>query len=170
MQLRALTTLLTLSQLGGAIAGNWSQARCLKAANKIERKGCTAPPSWLGVQVSTGCSFEEDDNGLLLVLTGTSNTTTVFTDRPNREAAEVFTYQLAKHATQLFRNDAPNAVVASRVAGQVSSARFVIQLFAPAFDEATGTLTYRVQQSASQQAVAPLELDIAMTSCSVFIE
>ena len=172
MQLRTLTSLLKLALIAGAMAGDWSQPQCRKAANKMDRKGCAAPPELLGVQVAASCTLQEDDSGTFLILTGVADTTTIFTDRPYRNAATVATSAASAKGTEAFSDGdgAPNAVVAGLVAGQGTPARFVIQLRAPTYDAATGSLTYHVQQSASQQAVAPLQLGVSMASCSVFIE
>ena len=170
MQLRTLTSLLKLALIAGAMAGDWSQPQCRKAANKMERKGCAAPPSLLGVQVAASCILQEDDSGTLLVLTGVADTTTIFTDRPYRDAIAVATSVGSADGAEVFGDDAPNAVVTGLVAGQGTPARFVVQLRVPTYDAATGALTYHVQQSASQQAVAPLQIGVSMASCSVFIE
>ena len=170
MQLRTLTTLLKLALIAGAMAGDWSQPQCRKAANKMDRKGCAAPPSLLGVQVAASCTLQKDDSGTLLVLTGVADTTTIFTDRPYRNATTAPTTAFDGAWSQEFGADNPNGVVTGLVAGQDTPARFVVQLRAATYDAATGAFTYHVQQSASQQAVAPLQLGVSMASCSVFIE
>ena len=172
MQQLTLATLLALALFTGAMAGDWSQPQCRKAANKMERKGCAAPPSLLGVQVAASCTLQEGDSGTLLVLTGVADTTTIFTDRPYRNATTVATSAASAKGPEAFSDGhgAPNAVVTGLVAGQGTPARFVVQLRVPTYDAATGALTYHVQQSASQQAVAPLQIGVSMASCSVFIE
>jgi len=172
MQLRTLTTLLKLALIAGAMAGDWSQPRCRKAANKMDRKGCATPPAWLGVQVAASCTLEADGSDTFLVLTGVADTTTVFTDRPYRNAATVTTSVASAEGTEAFSDGdgAPNAVVTGLVTGQGTPTRFVVQLRVPTYDAVTGALTYRVKQSASHQAVAALQIGISMASCSVFIE
>ena len=87
-----------------------------------------------------------------LTLTGISAQTLFFSDRPARAAGTVPTSSFIDAWADIFADDPPNAtMIAHREVGDETDVAVVVTLSEPAFDEASGTLTYNARILSAEQ-------------------
>ena len=103
------------------------------------------------------------------------NTTTAFTERPDRTAGTIFTQEFVEKFEDIFATSNPNAAVTftstTAAAAAASHGPLIVELSQPRVNN-KNYIEYPITQSISQGEVGSMEqfLGIPDVSCSIFVD
>ena len=181
--------LLTAPSVGGTdVEGadtNWTsnriaRTRKLKKANSGgggDGGGTSAStaPDWLFLQAGIKCRITQHAaTGIYHLSATVGNTTTAFTERPDRLAGTIFTQVFVKTFKDIFATSNPNAAVtftSTTAEAAASNGPLIVELSQPRVNN-KNYIEYPITQSISQGEVGSLDQFMGMSdvSCSIFVD
>ena len=183
--------LLTAASMGGTayVEGAdtaWTSTRLartrkLKKADSGGGGGGTSAntaPRFLFLQPGINCRITQQAvTGIYLLSATAGNTTTAFTERPDRMALTGATQVFVNGFEDIFATSNPNAAVTftttTAAAATASTGPLIVEVSQPTFNNSSNYIEYPITQSKSQSEVAPMDEFLEMSdgiSCSIFFD